>query len=157
MSIQWPNTHVQRHVLGALPPHHPPSASLKRAGKRYITAMTELNKQICDYNAEALQRQLNNCRSNVEMQQVLLQVVQVPFVAVNIHTLSAHVPRLLMLDRAAQCVSVLREVLDEWENDSAAVPDLSAQPTTGTSGEDAAPASFSVFSAWSPIQPTSLV
>lgn len=169
MSIQWPYTHVHPHVLASLSPHQLPSPALKRAAKRYVIAMNELNKQICDYNAEALQRQLAGCRTHVEMRQLLLQSAQVPFVAVNMNTVAAHMPRLVVLDRAAQCVNLLREVLDEWEGDAALARGTATAPATATATATAAPApsnaadealgaaTFSMFSAWTPSQSTSLV
>lgn len=165
MSIQWPYTHVNPHVFASLSPHQPPSPALKRAAKRYVIAMNELNKQICDYNAEALQCQLAGCRTHIEMRQLLLQSAQVPFVAVNINTVAAHTPRLVVLDRAAQCVNLLREVLDEWEGDAALAPATASATASATAApapsnaadEPPAAATFSVFSAWTPSQSTSLV
>lgn len=159
MSIQWPQTVVSHNVLAYLPPHQTPSPPLKRACKRYVTAMNELNKQICDYNAEALQRQLSVCRTLAEMRQLLLQVMQVPFASVNVHTVSAHMPRLIVLDRAAQCVNLLREVLDEWEMDGTSAASASdGDPNTAAAAtEIPISESFSVFSSWSPIQAASLV
>lgn len=158
MSIQWPQTVVSPHVLQYLPAHQTPSYSLKRAAKRYVTAMNELNKQICDYNAQVLQRQLSTCGTHAEMSQLLVQAAQVPFASVSIQTVNLQMPRLIVLDRAAQCVNLLREVLDEWHIEA---PEggsgTDAVQSAAATADNPLPQSFSVFSSWSPIQTASLV
>lgn len=140
MSIQWPELQLQPQVLAALPPHHRASPTLKRACKRYIIAMNELNKQVCDYNTEGLEEQMTQCRTHAEVRQLLLKTACVPFVSVSVQTLLTQLPRLVILDRAAQCVNLLREVLDEWETGGG---DRSSGAQPGESSQVAP--NFSIF------------
>lgn len=151
MSLHWPELQLQPHVFMSLPPHQMPSPSLKRACKRYVTAMNQLNKQICDLNADALEQEMMQCRTHSELRDLVLQTKRVPFVSMNVHTLSSQLPRLLVLERAAQCVSLLRDVLDEWEDGNHAQgvehggTDGNAQTGLHAGGNEEVAETFSVF------------
>ena len=122
MSIAWPEVNVAPDCLHALPRHRTPSSSLRRACRRYIIAMGNLNRQVAAYNTEVLLRQLQGVTSHGELRALLHQCIAVPFVPVPLPALTPAVPHLTALHRAYHCLTVLKDTLDNWQPPPHAAP-----------------------------------
>lgn len=114
MSIEWPHVTLDPQALSSLPPTHTPSMTLKRACKRYVIAMHNLNKQLVALNMDVLLRQLQAASSHEELRAVMAQCELVPFASAPVYTLAPMMPTLTILHRAFQCLHVLKDTLDNW-------------------------------------------
>lgn len=130
MSLEWPDVTLDQRALAALPASHTPSPLLRRACKRYIMALHNLNKQLVAYNMDVLLRQLQSVSSHEELRDIMGQCELVPFASVPVPSLSGTLPALITLHRAFQCLRLLKDTLNSW------VPG---------SDEDAQPASAGLF------------
>lgn len=147
MSIAWPEVNVAPECLHLLPRHRTPSAALRRACRRYVIAMGNLNKQVAAYNTEVLLRQLQSASTHGELRALLHHCLSSPFVPVPLPALAPALPHLTALHRAYHCLAVLKDTLDNWQQppNSAAPPPPA--PAAQEEQEDDAPATFSYFSA----------
>lgn len=140
MSLDWPAVLLDPDVFTLLPAGRMPSPPLKRACRRYIIAMGNLNKQVVAYNTEVQLRRLQTALTNEELRALMQQCMVTPFVSVPVNTLSPMVPQLVTLHRAFQCAHVLKDTLDSWD-----APPLTAEETSPNPGQPAPAAPFSLF------------
>jgi len=138
MSIDWPTVTLDPQALSHLPSTRTPSPALRRACKRYVIAMHNLNKQLVALNMDVLLRQLQTASSHEEVRAVMTQCELVPFASVPVNTLSSTMPTLITLHRAFQCLHVLKDTLDSWDN-------WAADTSSATNGQPASTPSFSFF------------
>lgn len=138
MSIAWPDVNLCPDCMHSLPRHRTPSPALRRACRRYIIAMGNLNKQIAAYNTEVLLRQLQSASTHGELRALLHHCLSSPFVPVPLPALAPALPQLTALHRAYQCLAILKDTLDNWQPPP---PPQHAPPTP-----DTPPPAFSYFS-----------
>lgn len=142
MSLEWPTVLLDPQAMMLLPPGRVPSPALKRACRRYIIAMGNLNKQVVAYNTEVQLRRLQTALTHEELRALMQQCTVSPFVSVPVNTMSPMMPQLVTLHRAFLCAHVLKDTLESWD-----APPLVEEESLPNTSEPVPGAPFSFFSA----------
>jgi hypothetical protein len=145
MSLEWPAVVLEDDVLSSLPPSRMSSSALKRACRRYVVAMSNVNKQVVAYNTDVHLHRLQTALTHEELRAMMqqYQCMLAPFVSVPVNTLSPVMPQLITLHRAFQCAHVLKDTLESWD----APPLAATNETWPNPGPPPSGAPFSLFSA----------